>query len=98
MNKNEDGEYINSSVQVHFEKDKQLVPYFFTCKNLEYLGSVADGEIVYFKFAPKEKVAEAIERYYSRTAEPAQPKDLLDNVERFKTEIFRHRDGMKGRD
>lgn len=80
---------VNTNINVHFEKDKALVPFLMTCTGVDYLGIERRGDVVFFKFSPNDLVNKEIDRFYKRTADSVQPKDLLDAVQRFKTEIFR---------
>lgn len=79
---------ISSETDVHFERDKHLIPYLLSLRDISFLGTEITSSFVYFKFAPADKVDLAINSYYARQAPLVQPKDLLDNVERFRNELL----------
>lgn len=83
-----DNEEENTTTSIHYEKDKYLASYLLTCKKLQFLGTEVTNNIVYFKFAPYQTAKDLVNLYYSRTATPVQPKDILDNLERFRFEVF----------
>lgn len=87
----------SSQSDVRLERDKYLIPYLLSLQNISFLGTVTMDGCVYFKFSPTIEVDNAINSYYSRRASLIQPKDLLDNVERFRNELFLAKGGMNKR-
>lgn len=73
-------------------KDKHITPFLLTQNSVKFEGTRISDLIVYFKFSPINKCQELVNRFVSKTADPVQPKDLLDAVETYRDRIFEMKD------
>lgn len=73
-------------------KDKKIVPFLFTCKDIKFAGTRQDGPVIYFQFSPFDKCVELVDQFITHNAPLVQPKDLLDAVETFRDRIFSMKD------
>lgn len=69
-------------------KDKQIVPFLLTQRNIKFLGTRSDGPVLFFRFAPFENCRKLANDFISRKAPLVQPKDLLDALEAFRDRVF----------
>ncbi len=76
-------------MDIFFEtKDKQLTPYLFTRRDIQYHGTRLYGDSIYFLFSPKNKAQDLANLFVSRKTDPVQPKDLLEAVETYRDVVF----------
>lgn len=80
------------NVDVYESKDKQIVPFLLTQKEISFIGTRVIYSTIYFQFIPFKKCTELVNLFTNKKAPLIQPKDLLDSVEAFKNRIFE----MKG--
>lgn len=73
---------------VYESRDKQIVPFLFTQKDITYLGTRLESSVVYFRFSPYARCIELVNLFTSNKAPLIQPKELLDAVEAFRDRIF----------
>lgn len=76
-------------------KDKHITPFLFTQDTVKFEGTRISNGIVYFKFSSAVECQNLVNRFISKTANPVQPKDLLEAVETFRDRVFEMKDGNK---
>lgn len=69
-------------------KDKQIVPFLLTQKEVSFVGTKTVGDTLYFQFSPLEKCLQLTNDFATKKAPLVQPKDLLEAVETFRDMIF----------
>lgn len=74
--------------EIYESKDKQICPFLLIQPCIKFLGTRANGSIIYFKFSPLEKCQRLVNSFISKQAPLVQPKDLLDAVETFRDTVF----------
>lgn len=79
----------NQSQDIHFEKDKRLIPFLLSQSELNFIGTELVNGVVFFKFYPFVSAEKAINNFYNRTAPLVHPIDILESVERFKNELLK---------
>lgn len=79
-------------------KDKQLTPYLFTQRDIQYHGTRLYGDSIYFLFSPKSKAQDLANLFLTRKADPVHPKELLEAVETYRDVIFEMKEKRKGYD
>lgn len=76
-------------------KDKQVVPFLLTRKELRYCGTRVIGESIYFLFSPLNEAEDLANQFVSRKAPLVQPKDLLEAVESYRDVVFEMKEKIK---
>lgn len=74
--------------EVYSTRDRQVVPFLFTQKEVNLVGTYLIGSTVYFQFEPGVIAQKLANQFIQRKAPLIQPKDLLDAVETFKNKVF----------
>jgi len=69
-------------------KGKHIAPFLLTQTSVKFEGTRIFNGVVYFKFSPKDKCLDLVNRFMSKTADLVQPKELLDAVETFRDRVF----------
>jgi len=77
---------------VYESKDKRIVPFLLTQKDLDFVGTETRYDILFFKFSPFEKCLRLVNEYMARKAPLVQPKDLLDAVDTYRDRVFEMKD------
>lgn len=80
---------FKNTQNLHFEKDKRLIPFLLSFPELDFVGTEFIDGIVFFKFEPLFVAEKAINDFYSRKAPLVHPIDILESVERFKNELLK---------
>lgn len=62
----------------YLEQDKPTVAYLFTRKDLTFIGTQAQGDVLYFIFSPKNLASNYAQLFLTKRAELIQPKDFAD--------------------
>lgn len=73
---------------VYESRDKQVCPFLLIQREIKFIGTRIDNQVVYFRFSPLIKCQELVNQFSSRQAALCQPKDLLDAVETFRDRVF----------
>lgn len=76
-------------------KDKQIVPFLLTQKEVSFIGTRLVSFILYFQFSPLDRCQQLVNDFATRKAPSVQPKDLLDAVETFRDMIFEMKEKRK---
>lgn len=69
-------------------RDRNVVPFLLTQKQVDLVGSRLVGNTIYFQFTPKDICEDLVNAFVMRKAPLIQPKDLLDAVDVFKNMVF----------
>ncbi|NQU83858.1 MAG: hypothetical protein HQ536_04050 [Parcubacteria group bacterium] len=82
----------NSPEKFYKERDKNLSTFLLACEEINFCGTEANGQTIFFLFSPRQRVTELVRLYYSKK-EPCIPaKTLLESVDNFRTILFRAKD------
>lgn len=79
--------------EVHYEKDKRLIPYLIACQPLvSFIGVKSENSVVYFGFSPTVKVLELISQFFTNQGPTIPAKKLFEAVDEFRTILYREKD------
>ena len=84
----------NSPEEFYKEKDKNISIFLLACEEINFCGTEADGQTIFFLFSPKEKAVGLVRLYYSKREPHIPAKTLLEAVDNFRTILFRAKDEM----
>lgn len=73
---------------IYETKDKQVVPFLLTQKDVTFLGTNPVGNTLYFQFLPFDKCQLLVAAFATRKAPLVQPKDILEAVETYRDMVF----------
>ncbi len=78
---------------IHFEKDKKLIPYLLACQPLiSFVKTQSEGQSIYFGFSPASKALELISQFFTNSGPIIPPRKLLEAVDEFRTILYREKD------
>lgn len=79
--------------EIHFEKDKHLIPYLLACQpHVTFVGTRNENGTVYFGFSPSSVALELISQYFTNQTPSIPPKQVFEAIEEFRTILFREKD------
>ena len=80
-------------MDVHYEKDKRLIPYLIASNpQVSLVDTRNDNGVVFFGFSPAPIALELISDFFTDQCPAMSPKRLFDAIEEFKTILYREKE------
>lgn len=82
-----------AEANIHYEKDKRLVPYLLSCHPLVTFSRVKnENGVIYFGFVPSSKAIGLISQFFTNNTPSISPKKLFEAIDEFRTILYREKD------